>query len=188
MDSAWNVGAIDDELQLLNATNTGYLPTLPLLVLEYGMQPMIIAKEIVAKKVLPCPSGRDVVKLDWEARQKCRQRLQTEAGREIGLALPTGTVMSPGDILHRDAEVEIVVEGLPEKVFVLCPETTEDYGLVCYQVGNLHRLIGFDDGAILVPYEPVLEKQLCRLGFHYVIEEHVFTHVVRQSAPHAHVH
>ena len=149
---------------------------------------MLLVQTIVTQVVkFPSPE-RDVVRLDWEARQKCRQRLRTEAGREVGLALPSGTVLSPGDILYRDAEVEIVVEGLPEKVFVLRPETTENYGLVCYQMGSLHRPVGFDDGAILVPYEPVLEKQFLRLGFHYTIEERVFTHVARQSAPHAHVH
>ncbi len=108
---------------------------------------MLLIQNIVTEVVKVPPLERDVVKLDWEA----RQRLKTEAGREIGLALPTAMVMSPGDILHRDADVEIVVEGLPEK--------TEDYGLTCYQTGNLHRPIGFDDGAILVPYEPVLENQ-----------------------------
>ena len=140
---------------------------------------MIIAKEIIAKQVSPCPSERDVVFLDWEGRQKCRQRLETQSGRELGLALPTGTVLTPGDILYRDADVEIVVEGLPEKVFVLRPESAEEYGLTCYQIGNMHRPIGFDDGAILVPYEPVLENQLCRLRFHYTIEERVFTHADR---------
>ena len=149
---------------------------------------MLLVQEIVTEVVKVPSLECDVVKLDWEARQRCRQRLKTEAGREIGLALPTGTVMSPGDILYRDVDVEIVVQGLPEKVFVLCPETTEDYGLVCYQVGNLHRPIGFDDGAILVPYEPVLENQLCRLGFHFTVEERVFTHVCRQPTSHAHVH
>ena len=188
MGSVWNVGAIDDELQLLNAANTGNLPIRPLLVLEYGMQPMIVAKEIIAKQVSPCPSERDVVRLDCEARQECRQRLKTAAGRELGLVLPTGSVLFTGDILYRDADVEIVVEGLPEKVFILHPEKTEDYGLTCYQIGNLHRPIGFDDGAILVPYEPVLENQLSRLGLHYTITERVFTHAARQSAPHAHVH
>ena len=149
---------------------------------------MLLVQKIVTEVVkVPSPE-RDVVKLDWEARQKCRHRLKTEAGREIGLALPTGTVLSPGDILYRDAEVEIVVEGLPERVFILRPERIEDYGLTCYQIGNLHRPIGFDNGAILVPYEPVLEHQLSRLGFHYSIEERVFTHVARQSAPRAHVH
>ena len=106
---------------------------------------MLLVQKIVTQVVkFPSPE-RDVVRLDWEARQKCRQRLRTEAGREVGLALPTGTVLSPGDILYRDAEVEIVVEGLPEKVFVLRPETTENYGLVCYQMGSLHRPVGFDD-------------------------------------------
>lgn len=149
---------------------------------------MLLVQEIVTEVVKVPSLERDVVKLDWEARQKCRQRLKTEAGREIGLALPTGTVLSPGDILYRDAEVEIVVEGLPEKVFVLRPDKTEDYGLVCYQIGNLHRSLGFDNGSILVPYEPVLGNQLSRLGLHYTIEERVFTHAARQSVPPAHVH
>ena len=149
---------------------------------------MLLVQEIVTEVVKVPPLERDVVKLDWEARQRCRQRLKTEAGREIGLALPTGTVLSPGDILYRNAEVEIVVEGLPEKVFVLRPERIEDYGLACFQIGNLHRPIAFDDGAILVPYDPVLENQLSRLGLHYTIEERVFTHASRQSASHRHVH
>ena len=149
---------------------------------------MLLIQNIVTEVVKIPPLKRDVVFLDWEGRQKCRQRLETQTGRELGLALPTGTVLTPGDILYRDAEVEIVVEGLPEKVFVLHPESVEDYGLACYQIGNLHRPIGFDDGAILVLYEPVLENQLSRLGLHFTVTERVFTHAARQSTPHAHVH
>ena len=149
---------------------------------------MLLIQKIVTEVVKVPSLERDVVFLDWEGRQKCRQRLETESGRELGLALPTGTVLSPGDILYREADVEIVVQGLPERVFVLRPESVEDYGIACYQIGNLHRPIGFDDGAILVPYEPVLENQLSRLRLHYTIAERVFTHVARQSAPHAHVH
>ena len=149
---------------------------------------MIIVEKIVTAQKGISPSERDIVRLDWEARQKCRQRLRTESGREIGLALPTGTRLSPGDVLYRDADVEIVVEGEPEKVFVLRLEKREVFGRVCYQIGNLHRPIGFDDGAILVPYEPVLERQLTRLGFAYTVEERIFTGVPQQSQSHAHVH
>lgn len=149
---------------------------------------MIIVEKIVTTQKGTSPSEQDIVRLDWDARQKCRQRLRTEAGRELGLALPTGTRLSPGDFLYRDADVEIVVEGKPEKVFVLCPEKRETFGLACYQIGNLHRPIGFGDGAILVPYEPVLERQLTRLGFTYTVEERIFTGVPQQSQPHAHVH
>lgn len=149
---------------------------------------MIIVEQIVTTQKRLSTSKRDIVRLDWEARQKCRQRLRTKAGREIGLALPTGTRLSPGDVLYRDANVEIVVEGKPEKVFVLRFEKRETFGLACYQIGNLHRPIGFDDGAILVPYEPVLERQLSRLGFTCTVEERVFTGVLQQSQSHAHVH
>lgn len=149
---------------------------------------MIIVEKIVITQKRTTPSERDLVRLDWEARQKCRQRLKTEAGRDIGLALPTGTRLSPGDVLYRDADIEIVVEGKPEKVFALRPEKREPFGLICYQIGNLHRPIGFDDGAILVPYELVLEKQLTRLGFTYTVEERIFTGALQQSQSHAHVH
>ena len=149
---------------------------------------MIIIQDVVTEDTKDYPREQDSVHLDWEARQKCRQRLKTEAGREIGLALPTGTRLSPGDVLYRAADVEIVVEGKPEKVFVLRPDKREIYGLICYQIGNLHRPIGFDDGVILVPYEPVLERQLTRLGFTYTVEERIFTGVLQQSQSHAHVH
>lgn len=149
---------------------------------------MIIVEKIVTTQNELSPSEHDIVSLNWEARQKCRQRLRTEAGRELGLALPTGTRLSPGDVLYQDADVEIVVEGEPEKVFVLRLEKREAFGLACYQIGNLHRPIGFDDGAILVPYEPVIEKQLTRLGFTYTVEERIFTGAVQQSHSHAHVH
>ena len=149
---------------------------------------MIIVEKIVTAEKGISPSERDIVRFDWETRQKCRQRLKTEAGRELGLALPTGTRLSPGDVLYRDAEVEIVVEGKPEKVFVLRPEKCEVFGLACYQIGNLHRPIGFDGGTILVPYEPVLERQLTRLGFAYTVEARIFTGVLQQSQSHAHVH
>ena len=149
---------------------------------------MLIIQDIVTENTRHCPREQDTVHLDWEARQKCRQRLRTESGREIGIALPTGTRLSPGDVLYRDAEVEIVVEGKSEKVFVLRLEKREVFGLACYQIGNLHRPIGFDDGAILVPYELVLEKQLTRLGFTYTVEERIFTGVLQQSQSHTHVH
>ncbi len=156
---------------------------------------MIIVENIVTEQSNQHPSERDIVLLDWEGRQKCRGRLTTQAGREIGLALPTGTILFPGDVLYRDAQLEIVVAGIPEKVFVLRLNTREEFGLACYQIGNLHRPIGFQvsdsrngAGAILTPYEPALEKQLDRLGYAYTIEERIFTHAARQSPIHSHGH
>lgn len=137
---------------------------------------MIIVENIISEKREKKVSETDAVPLTWEGRCKCRQRLTSTGGRQIGLALPTGTILQPGDTLYRNEQFEIVVEGVPENVFVLRPKTVEAFGIVCFQIGNLHRPIGFHEGAILIPHEPVLEKQLDRLGFDYSIEELVFTH------------
>ncbi|MCZ6680796.1 MAG: urease accessory protein UreE [Candidatus Poribacteria bacterium] len=149
---------------------------------------MIIVENIVKAEIDKKPLKRDAVALDWENRQKSRQRLFTKAGRQIGLALPTGTILNLGDVLYRDAQVQIVVEGVPERVFVLRPETREEFGLMCHQIGNLHRPVGFQEELVLIPYEPVLENQLNRLGYAYTVEERIFTHAARQSylPPHDH--
>ncbi|MDA1192760.1 MAG: urease accessory protein UreE [Candidatus Poribacteria bacterium] len=130
---------------------------------------------------------RDVVRLTWEERQKSRQRLRTVGGVEIGLALPTGTVLTPGDRLYQTKFVEIVVEGARESVFVLRPQSLEDGVRMAHQIGNLHRTLGMEGDAILVPHEPTMERQFERLGFEYVVENRVFTPISRAAA-HVHPH
>ena len=44
---------------------------------------MLIIQDIVTENTKHYPREQDIVHLDWEARQKCRQRLRTEAGQEL---------------------------------------------------------------------------------------------------------
>ena len=44
---------------------------------------MLIIQDILTENIKHYPREQDAVHLDWEARQKCRQRLRTEAGREL---------------------------------------------------------------------------------------------------------
>jgi urease accessory protein UreE len=55
---------------------------------------------------------RDRLHLTWEKRRWTRKRLITARGREIALALPTGSVLQPGEILAVEADWYLVVEGL----------------------------------------------------------------------------
>ena len=122
---------------------TGQLQSSRPISLSLKGHTIIIIENIVTEKSDEPPLEQDVIALDWEGRQKCRQRMTTRARRALGLALPTGTILSPGDVLYRDAQLEVVVEGVPDKVFVLRLEGREEFGIVCYQTGNLHRPIGF---------------------------------------------
>jgi urease accessory protein UreE len=69
--------------------------------------------------------ARDTLRLTWEERRWTRKRAVTTAGREIALALPTGTVLEPGDVLAVEADWYLVVEARPEPVLVLFPESYE---------------------------------------------------------------
>ncbi len=130
---------------------------------------------------------QDCVRLTWEQRQKTRQKVVTQGGRELGIALPTGTTLQPGDVLHREDDLVIIVEGVPERVFVITPATRERACLCAHHLGNLHRPIGIVGNSILTPYEEAMEAQILRLGAPFSVEERVFTHA-GVGAPTRHVH
>src|SRR5206468_1459338 len=59
---------------------------------------------------------RDVLALTAEERRWGRRRVTTRAGRTLALALPTGSVLIPGDVLHVGPGWYVAVEAAPEPV------------------------------------------------------------------------
>src|SRR5260370_7851615 len=59
---------------------------------------------------------RDVLVLTAEERRWGRRRVITQAGRTLALALPTGSTLTPGDILHVTADWHVVVGAAAEPV------------------------------------------------------------------------
>lgn len=88
---------------------------------------------------------------------KHRQRVRTDAGREIGISLPHGATLKDGDVLHVDAEVAIVIEQAQEDLLRIHPRTPEEFGQMGYQVGNLHRAAMIDHHGIAVLYDKAIE-------------------------------
>src|SRR3989454_12255955 len=59
---------------------------------------------------------RDSLVLTAEERPWGRRRVTTQAGRTLALALPTGSMLPPGDILHVAIDWYAVIEAAPEAV------------------------------------------------------------------------
>src|SRR2546428_11873623 len=57
---------------------------------------------------------RDSLVLTAEERRWGRRRVTTQAGRTLALALPTGSMLTPGDILHVAIDWYVVIEAAPE--------------------------------------------------------------------------
>lgn len=116
---------------------------------------------ILEKVLSPVPSlaGRKVehIVLPSGDLAKHRQRVRTDAGREVGISLPHGVTLKDGDLLHVDDEVAIVVRQSEEELLRLHPRTPEEFGFMGYQVGNLHRAAMIDAEGISVLYDKAIE-------------------------------
>jgi urease accessory protein len=107
---------------------------------------------------------RDSLALTAEERRWGRRRIRTRGGRELALALPTGTPLIPGDVLHVEAGWYVVVEAAPEPVLVVTPATWAEAIRIAFEVGNRHFTLALDRDRLLVPDDPAMEQLLTRLG------------------------
>lgn len=106
---------------------------------------------------------RDVVVLTAEERRWGRRRVTTQGGRELALALPTGSVLTPGDILHVARSWYVVIEAASEPVLVVMPPSSQDALRLAYEAGNRHFTLALDGERLLLPDDPAMEQLLTRL-------------------------
>lgn len=118
---------------------------------------------------------RDVLRLTWEERIWTRRKAVTDAGREVALALPTGTVLESGDVLAMDADWYLVVEARPEAVLALFPETYEAAVRIAFDVGNRHFSLACEGDTLLVPDDLAMESLVTRLGVRWERREAIYS-------------
>ena len=119
--------------------------------------------------------ARDTLRLTWEERRWTRKRAVTTAGREVALALPTGTVLEPGDVLAVEEGWYLAVEARPEPVLVLFPESYEAAVRIAFDVGNRHFSMGADGDTLVVPDDTAMEDLVRRLGVRWERREAVYS-------------
>jgi urease accessory protein len=148
--------------------------------------PVVVTTARVAADESDCAGReRDVIRLTAEERRWTRRRVRTRAGRELALALPTGTTLQPGDVLHVEATWYVAVEAAPEPVLAVLPRSREDALRVAFEVGNRHFPLAIDGDRLLVPDDPAMARLLARLGVAWQPETAVFTPLA-SGASHAH--
>jgi urease accessory protein UreE len=112
---------------------------------------------------------------------------QTVGGRQVRISLPRSAELFDGDVLAWDGDVAIVVEAAPEELLIIAPEHKLDWGMVGFQLGNLHRPVRFTETAILTPAEPAVADMLKRIGVPFQQQKLPFLGK-RFGAGHSHSH
>ncbi len=107
---------------------------------------------------------RDTLVLTAEERRWGRRRVTTVGGRTLALALPTGSTLTPGEILHVGAGWYVVIAAATEPVLAVTPRSREEALRVAFEVGNRHFTLALAGERLLVPDDPAMEQLLGRLG------------------------
>jgi urease accessory protein len=100
-------------------------------------------------------------------RRRVRRRIVAPDGLELGLALPTGTILEPGTLLFQNESRAYVVMAALEDVLVIWAKNWIEASRVAHQIGNLHRDVQFSntsDFEILALWDAPLELLLLRLN------------------------
>lgn len=117
---------------------------------------------------------RDTLVLPAEERRWGRRRVTTSGGRELALALPTGSVLVPGEILHVARDWYVVIEAAVEPVLAVSSRTREEELRVAFEVGNRHFTLAVDGDRLLVPDDPAMEQLLRRLDVPWQRDRAIF--------------
>ena len=147
---------------------------------------MIVVEELIGKLAEDEPRRVERVALGWEDRLRSRQRVKSDAGTEIGIALPTGQALAEGDVLFEDGERVVAVSTVPEDVLVLYADSAEELARIAYQVGNRHAPVAVEKERVLTPYDGVIEEYFKKLGVRCGRTIEPFTHGF--GAFHSHHH
>lgn len=102
--------------------------------------------------------------LDYDQRQKCRLRVTTECGLEVGVFLPRGESLLDQDVLKTTdgklIRVQAALEALSE---VLC-EDTWMLARAAYHLGNRHVPLQVLPGVLRYQTDYVLDDMVKQLG------------------------
>jgi len=126
---------------------------------------------------------RDTIVMTSEERRWCRRRAMTVAGREIALALPTGTTLEPGAIIAIGSDWYLEVEAAPESVLAVSPHDRVDAIRIAFEIGNHHFPLAIEGEELLVPDDTAMVQLLTRLGAHWQRRRAIFKPIAR-----GHVH
>jgi urease accessory protein len=116
----------------------------------------------------------DKLVLTWEQRRWVRGHFTTEKGRKIGLALPTGTTLSPDAILWVEQDWYLRVEAATESILEISPPDSTEAVRIAFEVGNRHFPLAMQGNKLLVPDDKAMVRLMDRLGAPWERRQAVF--------------
>lgn len=117
----------------------------------------------------------DTLALTWEQRRWVRGKFRTTKGREIALALPTGTPLTPGAVVLIEKDWYVRVEAVAEPLLFVTPRNHAESVKLAFEIGNRHFPLALEGHDIAVPDDAVMTQLFARLNVPYERRTAVFS-------------
>jgi urease accessory protein len=107
----------------------------------------------------------DYVQIEWyEVSKKILHKI-SQKGIDVGIRLDRNEPLRHGDILCIEGSKALVVEIPKCDCIVLKPETAIMMGKACYEIGNRHAPLFYQENELLMPFDEPLLLALQKCGF-----------------------
>jgi len=118
------------------------------------------------------PAEPDWLELEWFETRKRILHKKTSGGMTVSMKfLAESPEITEGDVLYADAERLVVALILPCDCIVVKPGSLFETASLCYEIGNKHLPLFFEDDALLVPFEAPLHRLLIAQGYAVLRED-----------------
>jgi len=126
------------------------------------------------------------VVIEWFETNKRILHKKTDSGIVITIKfLKENPEFKEGDVLWMDENMVIVIDIKACEAIVIRPATILEAAFICYEIGNKHLPLYYENEDLLIPYEAPLHKLLQALGYTTKVEERKLTNAVKTSvSPH----
>ncbi len=120
--------------------------------------------------VAAAPDDMPTLTLTCQQRTHSRLRASLDDGRDVGVVLPRGTTIAPGDVLASDDGLRVRVTAATESLSRSRCNDTLLFARACYHLGNRHVPLQITQHCVAYSRDHVLDEMLIGLG---LVIEHV---------------
>jgi urease accessory protein len=131
----------------------------------------------------------DFVEIEWYEANKRILHKRSKSGKQFVLKfLNEAQALTEGDVLWQDETNVVVVEIKACEAIVIRPASMYQMASVCYEIGNKHLPLFYNNDEVLVPFEAPLFRLLSVAGYEPIKETRKLVNQLKTTVlPHGHV-
>jgi urease accessory protein len=132
--------------------------------------------------------GIDRLPIEWFETHKRILHKTTIAGKEVVLKLLNeGQALKQDDVVFANESFLIVIEILTCDAIVIAPKSTYEMACICYEIGNKHLPLFYEDNHLLIPFDAPVYRMLEAAEYTVKREDRKLLHQLKTTvSPHPH--